>query len=107
MIKYLMWLLNGTNNSVLDEAFQSAKLNETRWHQSIHTLLRVNGFAYVLEDTPTFDTEVFPRTFKQRCTDIYYQNTISRLGNSSKFNFYYNMVIKQKNKDNYAFVIFL
>ena len=27
MIKYHMLLLNGTNNSVLDEAFQSAKLN--------------------------------------------------------------------------------
>ena len=32
MIKYLMRLLNGTNNPILDEAFQSAKFNETRWY---------------------------------------------------------------------------
>ena len=64
MIKYLMRLFNGTNSSILDEAFQSAKLNKTRWYQSIHTLLRVNGFAYVLNDTRTFDREVFPWVFK-------------------------------------------
>ena len=41
MIKYLMRFLSGTNNSILDEAFQSAKLNETRWYQSIHTLIYI------------------------------------------------------------------
>ena len=102
-----MQLLNGTNNSILDKAFQSAKLNETRWYQSIHTLLRVNGFAYVLDDSLTFDREVFPRIFKQRCTDIYYQNTRNRLENSPKFNFYYNMVIKQNNKDIYKYQPYL
>ena len=65
MIKYLMRFFNGTNNSILDEAFHSAKLNETRWYQSIHNFLRVNGFAYVLDDSLTFDDEVFPRAFKQ------------------------------------------
>ena len=102
-----MRLLNGTSNSILDEAFQSAKLNETRWHQSIHTL-RVNGFAYVLDDSLTFGREVFPRVFKQRCTDIYYQNTIKRLENSPKFNFCYNyMVIKQNSKNNYKYQPYL
>ena len=65
MIKYLMWLLNGTNNPILDEAFQSAKFNEARWYQSIHTLLRANGFTYVLDDSLIFDREAFPRVFKQ------------------------------------------
>ena len=107
MIKYLMRLLNGTNNPILNEAFQSAKSNETRWYQSIHTLLRANGFAYVLDDSLIFDREAFPRVFKQRCTDIYYQDTINRLENSPKFNFYYNMVFKHNDKDNYNYQPYL
>ena len=107
MIKYLMWLLNGTNNPILDEAFQSAKFNETRWYQSIHTLLRANGFAYVLDDSLIFDRETFPWMFKQRCTDIYYQDTINRSENSPKSNFYYNMVFKHNDKDNYNYQPYL
>ena len=102
-----MRLLNGTNNPILNEAFQSAKFSETGWYQSIHTLLRANGFAYVLDDSLIFDREVFPRVFKQRCTDIYYQNTINRLENSPKFNFYYKMVFKQNDKDNYNYQPYL
>ena len=88
MIKYLMRLLNGTNNPILDEAFQSAKFNGTTWCQSIHTFLRANGFAYVLDDSLIFGREAFPQVFKQLRTDIYCQNTINRLENSPKFNFY-------------------
>ena len=70
-------------------------------------LLRANGFAYVLDDSLIFDREAFPRVFKQRCTDIYYQDTINGLENSPKFNFYYNMVFKHNDKDNYNYQPYL
>ena len=85
--------------------FVEYTLSKTYMHINIHVKNAVSTlsvwlhtFAYVLDHSPTFAREVFPWAFKQQCTNIYYQNTISGLDNSPKFNFYYKMVIKQNNE---------
>ena len=107
MVKYLMRFQKGTNNPILDDAFQCAKANETRWYQTIQTLLQINGLGYALEIPNTIDREKFPELFKRRCTDIYYQTTMSKLKKSPKFNYYYNMVFKQNDKNTYKYQPYL
>ena len=101
MIKYFIHLLKGTENPILDEAFQCAKTIETQWYQSVESLLKVNGFAYAVQDDRTLDDTNFPLIFKQRCTDIYFQNSIvSKMRESNKLGFYY-MTIKGNDKTQY------
>ena len=102
MIKYFIRLLKGTENPILDEAFQCAKTIETQWYQSVESLLKVNGFAYVVQGDRTLDNTNFPLIFKQPCTDIYFQNsTVSKMRESNKLGFYYNMTIKGNDKTQY------
>ena len=102
MIKYFIRLLKGTENPILDEAFQCAKTIETQWYQSVESLLKVNGFAYVVQDDRTLDDTNFPLIFKQRCTDIYFQNSIvSKMRESNKLGFYYDMTMKGNDKTQY------
>ena len=77
MIKYFIRLLKGTENPILDETFQCAKTIETQWYQSVESLLKVNGFAYVVQDDMTLDNTNFPLIFKQRCSDIYFSKQYS------------------------------
>ena len=75
MIKYFIRLSKGTENPILDEAFQCAKTIETQWYQSVESLLKVNGFAYVVQGNRTLDNTNFHVIFKQRYTNIYFQNS--------------------------------
>ena len=43
----------GNRNPILDEAFQCANIIETQWYQSVESLLKVNGFAYVVQGDRT------------------------------------------------------
>ena len=65
MIKYFRRLLKGTENPILDEAFQCAKIIEIQWYQSVESLLKVNGFAYVVQGDRTLDNTNFSLIFKQ------------------------------------------
>ena len=99
MIKYFIRLSKGTENPILDEAFQCAKTIQTQWYQSVESLLKVNGFAYVVQGDRTLDNRNFPLIFKQRCTDIYFQNSIvSKMRESNKLGFYCDMTIKGNDK---------
>ena len=64
MIKYFIRLLKGTENPILDVALQCAKTIETQCYQSVESLLKVNGFAYVVQGDRTLDNKNFPLIFK-------------------------------------------
>ena len=53
---------------------------ETQSYQSVESLLKVNGFAYVVQGDRTLDNTNVPLIFKQRFTDIYSQNNIVKRG---------------------------
>ena len=108
MIKYFIRLLKGTENSILDEAFQCAKIIETQSYQSVESLLKINGFAYVVQGDRTLDNTNFPLIFKHRCTDIYFQNNIViKVGESNKLGFYYDMTIEENDKAHYKYQSYL
>ena len=86
----------------MDEAFQCAKAIETGWYQSVKSLLIVNRFAYVVQGDRTLDNTNFLLVFKQRCTDVYFQNSIvCKIRESNKLGFYYNMAVKRNDRTQY------
>ena len=108
MIKYFIHLLKGTANPILDEAFPCAKIIETKWYQSVESLLNINGFAYVVQDDRTLDGTNFPLIYKQRYTDIYFQSSVvSKMRKSNKLDFYYDMTIRENYKTQYRHQFYL
>ena len=86
MVKYFLWLSRGTENSIVNDAFNCAKAIDSRRIQTITKLLKSNGFTHVLSSPLTVNENIFHKILLRRLLDIYLQEL--KHTDSSKLNYY-------------------
>ena len=88
-IKYWMRLANGTNNVLLNNAFQTVKEENHEWLQNIKYLLNLHGFGKQWNN-PIVNHEVYIKhfiwTFRKRLEDQYIQFWENKCLNSELYN---------------------
>ena len=82
IIKYWMRLNNGTENMILNAAFQLAYNENHRWVQAVYHVLNHNGFKEVWLNPPPPESN-FHVIIKQRLRDQYMQHWKAKISSSS------------------------
>lgn len=83
-MKYWLRLEKGTNNILLNHAYHEEKLRKNWWIENIETILKENGFAYVINKSKETNTDAFCRQFQQRLIDQSIQQWHTRITESNK-----------------------
>ena len=73
MVKYFVRLAQGTSDDLLNDAFKCTMGNNSQWVQTITTILKSVGYAYVLNDPFVVNKDKFHRKLLQRLKDMYLQ----------------------------------
>ena len=84
-IKYWLRLCSGTENILLNEAYNVCSHNQYEFIQSIQYLLCGNGFGDVWSNPHSVNKHTFHKTFKQRLNDQYLQDWNYKLETSNRF----------------------
>ena len=84
-VKYLLRLENGTENTILNEAFLEAKTADHDWIQSVQYMLCTNGFHDIWLNPLNCNEQTFHKMFIQRLDDQYRQNLLGFIKTSSRF----------------------
>ena len=85
LIKYWLRLNAGTDNILLNEAYNTCKQENLQWIQCVQHLLYENGFGDVWESPNSVNKNTFHKYFRQRLQDQYVQNWNTKINESSRF----------------------
>ena len=94
-IKYWLRLAKGTENILLNQAYNESSVKGYEWVQGIKFILFKNGYGNVWHAPDTVDPLKFHKMFNGRLDDQFDQNIISKLSTSTRFEVLGNIIDNQ------------
>ena len=94
-VKYWLRLANGTNNLLLNQAYEESMEKRYEWVQGMQFLLCKNGFGDVWQMPETVNPLNFHKIFNNRINEQFDQNTISKLVASTRFDVLRSMITNE------------
>ena len=84
-VKYWLRLKSGTQNNILNEAFDECSRNNHEWMQGIQSLLCENGYGNVWINPESVNKDTFHKVLRERLNDQHIQKLNAKLNESNRF----------------------